>query len=102
MSNDPFDHPTDTSYEDGKQMATWVIPADYLFAEAEDGTLIALGVCESDGLSDEELDELADRKCIEFEQRKMKRSGSQVVTNQADTPFDVEKLIEHLNGEGDD
>lgn len=100
--SDPLDHPHDTRYEDGRQISVFRMPADYLFAEAEDGTLIALGVCESDGLSDEELDELADRKCIEFEQRKMKRSGSQVVTNKADKPFDVELLIEHLTGEDDD
>jgi len=100
--NDPLDHPNDTRYEDGRQIVSYTMPADYLFAEAEDGTLIALGVCESDGLSDEELDELADRKCIEFEQRKMKRSGSQIATNHADKPFDVEILIQHLTGEGDD
>jgi hypothetical protein len=73
--NDPLDHPHDTRYEDGVQIAVFTMPADYLFAETEDGVLIALGVCESDGLSDEELDALADQKCIEYEAFKMKREG---------------------------
>jgi hypothetical protein len=100
--SDPLDHPHDTRYEGGRQISVFRMPADYLFAETDDGVLIALGVCESDGLSDEELDALADKKCIEWEERKMKRSGSQVVTNKADEPFNVELLIERLTGEGDD
>ncbi len=100
--NDPLDHPSDTRYENGKQIVVYTMPEDYLFAEAEDGCLIALGVCQGDGLSDEELDELADKRCLEYEARKMKRSGSQISTNQADKPFDVELLINRLQGESDD
>ena len=97
--NSPFDHPHDTSYEDGKQRVTYRLPMDFLFAEADDGVLIAMDVCESDGLSDEELDRIAEEKVTEYEQRKVTRSGSQVVTNKADEPLDVGKLIEHLKGD---
>ena len=96
---DPFDHPHDTAYEDGKQRVTFRMPEDYLFAETEDGCLIPMGVCESDGLSDEELDRIADEKVIEYEQRKMTRSGSQISTNQAADPFDAEKIRKHMEGD---
>ena len=67
---DPFDHPHDVAYEDGKQRPVFSMPADYLFAEAEDGCLIPMGVCQSDNLSDEELDRIADEKVAEYEERR--------------------------------
>jgi hypothetical protein len=96
---DPFDHPHDATYADGKQRPVFLMPADYLFAEAEDGCLIPMGVCQGDGLSDEELDKIADEKVIAYEQRKVTRSGSQISTNQADEPFDVDAIKKHMEGD---
>jgi hypothetical protein len=73
MSEDPFDHPYDTQYdEDGKQLSTWRLPLNYLFAQAEDGVLVALGVCVGD-LDDEALDKLTEEKLENYERRKRGR-----------------------------
>jgi hypothetical protein len=70
LVTDMLDHPHDTRYVDGRQQVVYKIPHDYLFAEAEDGCLIPMGVCESDGLSDEQLDAIADKVVAEYEERK--------------------------------
>jgi len=67
---DPFDHPHDTEYVDGQQLSVYRLPADYLFAEADDGVLIPLDACASDGLSDDELDRRAEQAVTAYEESK--------------------------------